>query len=42
MKALMGWVEQGIAPEAMRVVKIDKKSGEIMKEGSVLPYQMEE
>jgi hypothetical protein len=39
MRALMNWVEKGEAPEALRVVRIDKKTGNILKEGTQPPYK---
>ena len=38
MAALMNWVEHGIAPEKIRTVRIDKKSGETLCESETSPY----
>lgn len=39
MRALMQWVEKGIAPEIMRVVKIDQKTGEKLYERTLAPME---
>ncbi len=37
MRAMMNWVEKGIAPGAIRTVKIDRKTGEAIREGLLKP-----
>ena len=37
MRALMDWVEKGISPEALRVVRINQKTGEAIREDMLLP-----
>ena len=32
MRAMMDWVEKGIAPGAIRVVQLDRKTGELICE----------
>ena len=39
LKALIDWVEKGIAPEEIRKVKVDKKTGELIEEGIQRPYR---
>lgn len=39
IRALMDWVEKGIAPGAIRVVKIDKKTGEKLYERTLDPIK---
>lgn len=38
MRAMMDWVEKGIAPGTMRVVQIDRKSGEALCEKTLEPF----
>ena len=37
MQALMDWVEKGIPPGALRVVQIDRKTGEAIQENQLKP-----
>ena len=37
MRALMDWVENGIAPGSIRVVRLDRKTGDILCEGTRAP-----
>ena len=37
MLAMMDWVEKGIAPGALRVIQIDRKTGEAIQEGTLDP-----
>ena len=39
LQALINWVENGIAPEEMRKVRVDKKNGELLEEGLQYPYR---
>ena len=39
MKALMDWVEKGTAPEAIRKVRVDPKTGETLETGTQMPYR---
>lgn len=39
MKALMDWVENGIVPGALRKVRVDRKTGELLAEGMQEPYE---
>ncbi len=39
IKALMDWVENGILPGALRKVRIDRKSGDVIEEGLQTPYE---
>ena len=36
--ALMNWVENGIAPDAIRVVRVDRKTGDTVCERTQKPY----
>lgn len=38
IKALINWVEHGVAPEAIRVVQVDKKTGKTICERTQMPY----
>ena len=38
MKAMMDWVEHGIAPEQIRVVQLNRKTGETICETTRMPY----
>lgn len=38
MKAMIDWVEHGIAPERIRVVQLNRKTGEILCETTRIPY----
>ncbi len=40
MRALMLWVEEGQAPEEIRKVQINQKTGEIIEEGVQTPFRM--
>ena len=42
MHALMEWVEKKHAPEALRTVRVDKKTGEILEERIQTPYCADE
>lgn len=37
MRAMMNWVEQGIVPGTIRVVRLDRKTGEVICEGTREP-----
>lgn len=39
MQALMDWVERGIAPGALRKVRVEQKSGRLIEEGIQEPYK---
>ncbi len=39
MQALMNWVEKGIAPGALRKIRVKQKSGELIEEGMQEPYK---
>ncbi|MBQ3384310.1 MAG: tannase/feruloyl esterase family alpha/beta hydrolase [Erysipelotrichaceae bacterium] len=41
MKALIDWVEKGIAPEKIRKVRVDRKTHETLEEGYQKPYESE-
>ena len=34
MKALIDWVENGIAPDELRTIRVDKRTGELMDENT--------
>ena len=38
IKALINWVENGVAPEAIRVVQVDRKTGKTICERTQMPY----
>ena len=38
IKALINWVEKGIAPEDIRVVQVDRKTGKTICERTQKPY----
>ena len=38
MKAMMDWVEHGIAPGQIRVVQLNRKTGETICETTRMPY----
>ena len=40
MSALINWVENGIAPEKMPKIKVDKKSGKTIETGEQAPYSI--
>ena len=42
IKALMDWVENGIAPEELRVVQVHPKTGETICERTQKPYTITE
>lgn len=37
--ALMDWVEKGVAPESLRKVRVDRKTGQTLEEGMEPPYR---
>ncbi len=41
MKALIGWVEEGRAPGELRKVRVDRKTGETIEEGTQRPFGKE-
>jgi hypothetical protein len=41
IKALMDWVENKNAPEKLRKVRLDRKTGDILEEGMAEPYRIE-
>lgn len=38
MKAMMEWVERGVAPGALRKVRVEQKSGKLIQESMQMPY----
>ena len=39
MKALVDWVEHGIAPTKLYKVRIHPKTGAILEEGQAVPFE---
>lgn len=39
MKALMAWVEQNNAPQAIRTVQVSNKDGSMIEESSQMPWK---